>query len=219
MGALFSSEEDDLRRRSVTRSPSMDTSTSHDLAEPPVGTNRKADLADILLLLMNINESKIQIPLMLVVDILNYAGALPSVEATNATPFRSGGNCDLCYLAMPLPRSPYITPISMHIVVESKDQGWSSYPQEKGTRTSHTWGELGLSCAPTVRYPVFRNIHAGASFETQEFDYALSSAGTGAEVNETIVPLINAMRAGISKFLSQYLPHSHIFIQFRVLLK
>ncbi len=67
----------------------------------------------------------------------------------------------------------------VRITCRSHDQGWSSYPQQKGRRNSHTWGEAAV----TVRrqgddrarvlehgrseplYPVYRNKHACTAWE------------------------------------------------------
>ena len=56
------------------------------------------------------------------------------------------------------------------ITTDSKDQGWSSYPESQGTREgSWTWFELTLDDRETgdeiVRVEVVRNIHAGSTFE------------------------------------------------------
>lgn len=59
------------------------------------------------------------------------------------------------------------------ITTESKDQGWSSYPEDRGTRNnSWTWFELTLDDGKTgdeiVRVEVVRNIHAGPTFEKHQ---------------------------------------------------
>lgn len=56
------------------------------------------------------------------------------------------------------------------ITTDSKDQGWSSYPESQGTREgSWTWFELSLDDGMTgdeiVRVEVVRNIHAGSTFD------------------------------------------------------
>ena len=55
------------------------------------------------------------------------------------------------------------------VTTDSKDQGWSSYPETQGTRDdSWTWFELTLDDGETddeiVRVEVVRNIHAGRGF-------------------------------------------------------
>ena len=57
------------------------------------------------------------------------------------------------------------------ITTDSKDQGWSSYPETQGTRDgSWTWFDLTLDDGETgdeiVRLEVVRNVHAGKRFET-----------------------------------------------------
>ncbi|KAF9785784.1 hypothetical protein BJ322DRAFT_1005403 [Thelephora terrestris] len=56
------------------------------------------------------------------------------------------------------------------VTTHSKDQGWSSYPENRGTRdNSWTWFELTLDDGETddeiVRVEVMRNIHAGSVLE------------------------------------------------------
>jgi hypothetical protein len=56
------------------------------------------------------------------------------------------------------------------VTTHSKDQGWSSYPENRGTRdNSWTWFELTLDDGETgdeiVRVEIMRNIHAGSAFE------------------------------------------------------
>ena len=141
-------------------------------AEAEVNSQETAEtqLADVLILLANFNSSKVPIPLQLVVEILNYAGTLSPLTARREVRFTSGSDCDTTYLEMVLPSAKYVQPTGIQLTVSSKDQGWSSYPNQRGTRSSHTWGEISLSSAPDDRITVFRNIHAGQHFELQEVD-------------------------------------------------
>jgi len=127
-------------------------------------------LADVLILLANFNSSKVPIPLQLVVEILNYAGTLSPLVARREVQFTSGSDCNTTYLEVTLPNAKYVQPTGIQLTVNSKDQGWSSYPNQRGTRTSNTWGEICLSSDPNDRITVFRNIHAGREFEEQEVD-------------------------------------------------
>ena len=65
-------------------------------------------------------------------------------------------------------------PTTITITIESKDQGWSSYPHEHGQRTSCTWGELSLNKLPTW-YFLYRNIHAGKTLEEQKIIFDVLS--------------------------------------------
>ena len=56
------------------------------------------------------------------------------------------------------------------VTTDSRDQGWSIYPESHGTREgSWTWFELTLDDGETgdeiVRVEVVRNIHAGWKFD------------------------------------------------------
>lgn len=136
----------------------------------------KANLADVLILLANFNSSNVPIPLLLVVEILNYAGILAPVRVHRGDRFTSTNDCNSMYVTLKLPSNRYVRPTAIHLNVSSKDQGWSSYPSERGMRSSHTWGELCLSNKPAQRFSVFRNIHAGRSFEEQTVNIPLSEA-------------------------------------------
>ena len=123
------------------------------------------DLADVLILLANLHSSDIKIPLHIMVEILNYADVLPPIQASKNVEFISRDRSNVAYLSVALPRSIYIQPDKILVSVSSKDQGWSSYPNERGQRTSHTWGELMVSTHPTDRFQLFRNLHAGSQYE------------------------------------------------------
>ena len=81
----------------------------------------------------------------------------------------------------PPPRQvrPTFMPIKVRVVVTSRDQGWSSYPGEHGTRSSHTWGVLRLlpptGDAELASVEAYRNIHAGAAWEEHTRELDLSS--------------------------------------------
>ena len=55
-------------------------------------------------------------------------------------------------------------PSSIEIIVDSRDQGWTSEPGISGQRLSHTFGEL---CIDGQRYFCYRNIAAGKRWEVQ----------------------------------------------------
>ena len=159
--------------------------------------NKNYDLADVLVLLANINNSSIKIPLFLMVDIFNYAGIMPTVKKINETVVHSGNNCDSVYINLILPKSKYIQPIAIHAVVESKDQGWSSYPNEEGKRTSHTWGELTTSTQRNKRIPLFRNRHAGKEFEVHDVLIPLQ----GRELSENATMLKSMLLSGMDIYV------------------
>jgi hypothetical protein len=57
------------------------------------------------------------------------------------------------------------------VTTDSRDQGWSSYPESHGTREGgNTWFELtldnGMTDEEIVRVEVVRNIHAGKAWDT-----------------------------------------------------
>lgn len=174
MGALNSTEQ---TRSAVERGRNLDS-----VGGSPYGVGSQqalelrgfeTTLADVLILLANIYNSDIKIPIFLIVDILNYADVLPPVVAERLDNFRSGNNCDITYLNVKLPRSRHVRPSVLRLEARSRDQGWSSYPQDQGTRTSFTWAEISLSNNPTERFGFFRNIHAGKEMERHHQDIPL----------------------------------------------
>jgi len=75
------------------------------------------------------------------------------------------------YLESPPIRGEFLHPLRrLVITTDSRDQGWSSYPETQGTREgSWTWFELTLDDGKTgdeiVRVEVVRNVHAGRGFD------------------------------------------------------
>jgi hypothetical protein len=159
--------------------PQQSASSNTEMSIPNEESVAIISLADVLILMANVHYSRMSIPLVLMADILNYSGILSPIKRTRKEAFRSQNNCNTIYLSVPLPRSLYIEPMHVRIIVVSKDQGWSSYPQERGKRSSHTWGELMVSTDLSTRYPLFRNIHAGAVFERHEVDIPLNDGVPG----------------------------------------
>ena len=85
-------------------------------------------------------------------------------------------------------REPYLSievPAECHQVklivmeCESHDQGWSSYPNDKGTRrNSWTWGDLSVLSSEAVEEfkqdRVYTNLHATDSWEMHRQEYGAS---------------------------------------------
>jgi len=93
----------------------------------------------------------------------------------------------------PAPKDETIRPIcrKVEITCESHDQGWSSYPNDKGTyRNSWTWGEVSvlipkqdtylhdptveigdqvIEKEPKIRYRVYTNRHADSNWQIHNF--------------------------------------------------
>jgi hypothetical protein len=80
-------------------------------------------------------------------------------------------------------------PVKVCVTCESHDQGWSSYPHDKGKRNSHTWGEVQASIkrianpsktrqgiAELPRYRVYRNLHAVPKCERHECEFTEDTA-------------------------------------------
>ncbi len=85
---------------------------------------------------------------------------------------------------------------SVRYEARAKDQGWSSYREDYGKRTSHTWGEAQVSIKRLAdlfqllpskksdesahealpRYRVYRNIHAGDKFELHDYTFSRNTA-------------------------------------------
>lgn len=134
------------------------------------------DMNEIIILLINIQRSDLirKIPMFFISEIFIYANIIPQLTINRTTIFSSEDNCNMVYLSTScVSHMKYFLPSSIKFIIESKDQGWSSYPDQIGTRTSNTWGEVSLSSNThhhpiSEKYEIFRNIHAGRSYETQE---------------------------------------------------
>lgn len=127
------------------------------------------NMCDVVILSRNIrNSPQSVLPTVLLLEILSY-GYCPLIvkSVVKDAVFRGGGNQNQIYLALTLSPSYQRQLTFIEFEIESKDQGWSSYPADQGSRTSNTWGEVSLSCSPDERHHVYRNIHAGKNFESQ----------------------------------------------------
>ncbi len=129
-------------------------------------------LSDVLTLVRNVNTSPdLRLPGILILEILNWADFSPSFgsvsRSSSGVPQRNDQN--VLYLSVQIEQHKYFSLDSIVFTVDSKDQGWSSYPENRGTRdNSHTFGEASVSTSPATRYRVYTNLHAGSSFEMQE---------------------------------------------------
>ncbi len=118
-----------------------------------------------------------QIPTEIWFEILfKYAELVPKaiVKDERRVSVRDG---DTRYFAPQFDRSSWQRLFRVHRIdfsVVSKDQGWSSYPQDQGTRTSNTWGTVAISTRPAESAEVYRNIHAGKGWEQQSATFDTS---------------------------------------------
>ena len=92
------------------------------------------------------------------------------------------------------------------ITTESKDQGWSSYPKDRGTRNnSWTWFELTLDDGEMgdeiVRVEVVRNIHAGLTFEKYQAIIEDERILKQAKKGDTLSVWARAMYPGWSNYV------------------
>jgi len=114
--------------------------------------------------LLNDLSLRLGLPTPLLLMILDYANLNPTDIAICNRLSKGCNSENKTYIELELRHSRFFSPRRVLIQVNSKDQGWSSYPQDQGTRTSHTWGEISLSTG-LKRYEVYRNIHAGKEWE------------------------------------------------------
>jgi len=116
-------------------------------------------------------RSLLPLPPELVTQILDHAEYWVYSQRTCSNP-GSFYDANIRYLRSgPIQGGEFTYPLRrLVITTDSKDQGWSSYPESRGTREgSWTWFELTLDDRETddeiVRVEVVRNIHAGSAFE------------------------------------------------------
>ena len=109
------------------------------------GNSKQSKMVEMIILVCNIREKFKVLPDHLIQIILDYANLVYSVSITREEMWGGSENQNEMYLSIPLKCDvPYIRPYGIQVVVESCDQGWSSYPDEHGLRTSHTFGELAI---------------------------------------------------------------------------
>ena len=131
------------------------------------------DPVDYLGLLINLHRSKFTLPMDLILEIFQFANIVPRIRTERIALLSSYDNYDAVYMSSTtILILRHFVPTSIHFEVESRDQGWSSYPEDQGKRNSCTWIEASLSeadgTASTTRCHLFTNIHAGQDFECQE---------------------------------------------------
>lgn len=81
-----------------------------------------------------------------------------------------------CYFQVDLVQRPEFLARQLVVVTSSRDQGWSSYPQDQGTRNgSWTWVELGTN-ENDERIRLVTNIHAGREWERTESVFSQGDA-------------------------------------------
>jgi hypothetical protein len=143
--------------------------------------------ADVVMLVRNIqNSPNCVFPVVLMLEIMSMSDFSPEVcqRVVKDSTHRGHGNQNEVYLSIPIVPPRYAKRLSgLCFKITSKDQGWSSYPSEQGTRTSNTWGEASLSTGNNTdtditsdaRFHVYRNIHAGREFETQTITFDVDS--------------------------------------------
>lgn len=158
--------------------PSATTSSSsltmNEVVE--VGSNVSVyDPVDYLGLLISLHRSKFTLPMDLILEIFQFANIVPRIRTEKSALMSSSyaDNCDAVYMSSKtILILRHFVPTSIYFEVESRDQGWSSYPEDQGKRKSYTWIEASLSKADTTasitRCHLFTNIHAGQDYECQE---------------------------------------------------
>ena len=118
-------------------------------------------------------RSSLPLPPELITQILDLAGYWTLSRVTRSDPsYARYTDANVRFLrSLPIQGGEFTHPLRRVVIsTDSKDQGWSSYPETQGTREgSWTWFELSLDDGGTddemVRVEVVRNIHAGQRFE------------------------------------------------------
>lgn len=130
------------------------------------------DPVDYLGLLINLHRSKFTLPMDLILDIFQFANIVPRIRSERSALSSYSDNCDAVYMSSKtILILRHFVPTSIYFEVESRDQGWSSYPEDQGKRNSCTWIEASLSETVATSIPrclLFTNIHAGQDFEFQQ---------------------------------------------------
>ena len=96
--------------------------------------------------------------------------------ASTQREYRGSSFENSCYFQVDVVQRPEFLVSQLVVVTSSRDQGWSSYPQDHGTRNgSWTWVELGTN-ANDERIRLVTNIHAGREWERTETVFAQGDA-------------------------------------------
>ena len=194
MGNSFVTENENEEEENTLQSqPPFPTAK---LAEP--NQNFTPSMGDVAVLMFNFNRSNtIKLPNEITQLVFDLAQYYPTTKVVRGGSVRIGGenqNSVELHHKMPPPVCPFF-PMRITIKVQSRDQGWSSYPAEHGTREgSWTWGEIALlpEQPKEKRHLIYTNIHAGIHFESQEItlehDSELLKVNTFVHFNSTSFP-------------------------------
>jgi len=144
-----------------------------------------------------------RLPAEIILLVFQFAGLHAVTFASNSNEVQThGDDADLLNLVLRLPTPPALLPqravrgriltlfrpSCVRVDVSTHDQGWSSYPQDRGKRNSNTWVELaaetwrgsqlagpvtssevGIVCGK--RFFVARNLHAIGRYEEQSITF------------------------------------------------
>lgn len=147
-----------------------------ELVETTQNKNYKPSFSDLIILITNFNSSGSRLPLDILFMIFQeYAALWPNAVKRDSIPKRFPSDADTIFQSWTLSYMNGFVPTRIELEVVSKDQGWSSYPDEHGLRNSNTWGELVLSSSPEKRYRIYTNIHAGTVYENHYYCFAAGS--------------------------------------------
>eukprot|EP01039_Chlorochromonas_danica_P007512 gene7512-8309_t len=138
--------------------------------------NCRVRFSDFIILMANFASSGSRLPLDILFMIFQeYVAFWPTMVLRDNRSHRFGNNADTVFQNLSLSYMNGFVPTKIELDVVSKDQGWSSYPDEHGLRNSNTWGELTLSSSPEKRYRIYTNIHAGSTYENHYYCFAAGS--------------------------------------------
>lgn len=123
-------------------------------------------------------QNKYNIPFEILYEIFFQYGDVQLQRQVKEEHLMSVANGHLSYISLPLHASPLYEIQSIDFKIESKDQGWSSYPSQHGTReNSNTWFVVVIpSLLPLwTGCTIHRNIHAGKQWEVFQTSFTKKS--------------------------------------------
>lgn len=137
--------------------------------------NRQWSVEELLYMCIALRKSFPGIPEPILQNVIDFSGIV-GVVYTRSMQCSEGGDNEnrlhLVYTISPRIDRHLFRPMRIVVTVESCDQGWTSYPEMRGRRQSHTFGEL---CVDDERFPCYRNIAASSTFERQSIEFSADS--------------------------------------------
>lgn len=148
------------------------------IARQQQSTLLNSQLDYLLVFLSFLRQCRYSVPIEILYEIFFQYGGIRLVRCARNEQMAQVTNGNMIYLSLPLRATASLSLDSVSFTLESRDQGWSSFPAQHGTRdNSNTWFVAiipKLLMSQTNFWPgvfLHRNIHAGRHIEISNISF------------------------------------------------